>query len=102
MVGPDFTHHPVRQVVYEGAGDVYDIEVPKHHNFIYNGVVVSNSWATAFDVNVAWNGLGRQPALVGETGSVRELVQLANEHGFFWGGHYSGRLDGMHFELARR
>lgn len=61
----------------------------------------NHAWATAFDINVPWNGLGRQPALAGRTGSVRELVPLANEHGFFWGGHFSKRPDGMHFECAK-
>lgn len=60
----------------------------------------NHAWATAFDVNVQYNPLGATPALAGRTGSVRELVPLANEHGFYWGGHFSGRPDGMHFELA--
>lgn len=60
----------------------------------------NHAWATAFDINAGYNPLGAVPALVGKTGSVRKLVQLANEHGFFWGGHFS-RLDGMHFELAK-
>jgi len=41
------------------------------------------------------------PALVGQKGSVRELVPIANENGFFWGGHFNDRLDGMHFEIAK-
>jgi hypothetical protein len=60
----------------------------------------NHAWATAFDVNVAQNGLGARPALVGERGCVRELVPLANEHGFYWGGHFT-RPDGMHFEACR-
>ena len=32
--------------------------------------------------------------------SVRELVPIAHDHGFYWGGHFS-RCDGMHFEVAR-
>lgn len=59
----------------------------------------NHAWAVALDINAPWNGLGRQPALVGEHGSVRELVPLANEHGFYWGGHYD-RKDGMHFEVS--
>jgi len=27
-------------------------------------------------------------------------VPLANKWGFYWGGHFGGRLDGMHFEVA--
>ncbi len=67
-----------------------------------NSASLSNhSFGTAFDINVAWNGLGVVPPIVGKKGSVRKLVPLANEHGFFWGGHYKSRLDGMHFEVAR-
>lgn len=60
----------------------------------------NHAWATAFDINAGWNGLGAVPALKGRKGSTRELVALANENGFYWGGHF-GRLDGMHFEVAR-
>lgn len=66
----------------------------------------NHAFGTAFDINVQWNLLGTQPALVGEVGSVRELVTIANDWGFYWGGHYGygrsgGRPDGMHFEIAR-
>jgi hypothetical protein len=60
----------------------------------------SHAWGTAFDVNAPWNALGQLPARAGDRGSVVELVPLAREHGFFWGGDFS-RPDGMHFELAR-
>ena len=63
------------------------------------GVLSNHAFGSAFDINVAWNGLGRVPAFVGQKGSVRELVKLANKNGFFWGGHFT-RLDGMHFEIA--
>ena len=60
----------------------------------------NHAWGTAFDLNVPWNPLGAVPALVGQKGSTRALVPLANEHGFYWGGHFAGRPDGMHFEVA--
>lgn len=60
----------------------------------------NHSWGSAFDVNIAFNGLNKTPALVGETGSVRLLVEIAWKWGFYWGGHFS-RLDGMHFELFK-
>lgn len=60
-----------------------------------------HAWGSAIDLNVPWNGLGVRPALVGQTGSVRELVPLANKFGAFWGGHYKTRLDGMHFGFAK-
>lgn len=60
----------------------------------------NHAFGSAFDINAAWNGLGQTPAGWNSTGTVLPLVKLANEHGFFWGGHYNSRLDGMHFELA--
>ncbi len=44
--------------------------------------------------------VGTFPAVRGDKGSVRELVSIANAHGFYRGGHVS-RRDGMHFDLAR-
>lgn len=61
----------------------------------------NHAWATAFDINVPWNGLGHEPARFGQKGSVRELVEIANKNGFYWGGHFSSRPDGMHFEIAK-
>lgn len=61
----------------------------------------NHAFGTAFDINQKWNPLGAIPALAGREGSVRELVEIANEHGFFWGGHFKNRPDGMHFEVAR-
>jgi len=59
----------------------------------------NHSWGTAFDINVKWNGLGRKAASVGDYGCVLELVPIANDFGFYWGGHFR-RKDGMHFEIA--
>jgi len=64
------------------------------------GVLSNHAFGTAFDINVPFNPLGARPALIGKQGSVRELVPIANEHGFFWGGHFGKRPDGMHFEVA--
>jgi hypothetical protein len=67
-------------------------------------VLSNHAYGTAFDINASWNGLMRVAALVGQEGSVRELVPLANAHGFYWGGHWNydgkGASDGMHFEWA--
>jgi len=60
----------------------------------------NHSWGTAFDINVPYNGLGKIPAMIGQKGCVRELVPIANECGFYWGGHFT-RKDGMHFEIAK-
>lgn len=60
----------------------------------------NHAWGTAFDINAQWNALGVIPALKSKKGSVRELVEIANKNGFYWGGHFS-RRDGMHFELGK-
>ena len=61
----------------------------------------NHAFGSAFDINASFNGLGERPVLVGERGSVRELVTIANKYGFYWGGHFQNRLDGMHFEVAK-
>lgn len=63
-------------------------------------VLSNHAFGTAFDINVNWNRLGAIPALVGQKGSVRALVEIANINGFYWGGHFT-RKDGMHFEIAK-
>jgi hypothetical protein len=62
-------------------------------------ILSNHAFATAFDINYAWNKLGAEPATAGAKGSVYKLVPIAHTHGFYWGGHFT-RKDGMHFELA--
>jgi hypothetical protein len=66
-----------------------------------NDTLSRHAWGAAFDINAKWNPLKAEPALVGEEGCVRELVTIANKHGFYWGGHFRTRQDGMHFEIAK-
>ena len=66
-------------------------------------VLSNHAFGSAFDINYQWNKLGTEPALVGQKGCVRELVKLANDNGFYWGGHFGNGVDnkdGMHFEIA--
>lgn len=63
-------------------------------------VLSNHAFGIAFDINAPQNWIHTTPALVGQQGSVRELVPIANEHGFYWGGHWTDPVDGMHFELA--
>ena len=63
-------------------------------------VLSQHAFGSAFDINAQWNGFGATPAAVGAKGSVRLLVPIANELGFYWGGHFA-RRDGMHFEIAK-
>jgi hypothetical protein len=63
-------------------------------------VLSNHAFGTAFDINASFNPRGTRPALVGRKGCVRELVTIANAHGFYWGGHFGNKPDGMHFEVA--
>lgn len=63
-------------------------------------ILSNHAFGTAFDINARFNPLGAEPATAGASGCVYELVPIAHEFGFYWGGHFS-RRDGMHFELAR-
>lgn len=60
----------------------------------------NHSWGTAIDLNAWENPLGHVPMGIGARGCLRELVGIAYDLGFYWGGHFSSRPDGMHFELA--
>jgi hypothetical protein len=61
----------------------------------------NHAWGTAFDINAQWNGLGMKPAELHEKGCVKELVSIAADHGFYWGGWFANRPDGMHFEAYK-
>jgi len=52
-----------------------------------------HAWAIAIDINAAWNGLNVKPVLS------KELVDCFKDAGFDWGGDWTGRVDGMHFQL---
>jgi peptidoglycan hydrolase-like protein with peptidoglycan-binding domain len=60
----------------------------------------NHAFGTAFDINADENRLGTRPPLVGQRGSTRELVPIASKWGFYWGGFFGSRADGMHFEVA--
>jgi len=62
--------------------------------------VSAHAYGAAFDINAPYNRLKQPPAPLGTKGSVLRLVPLAEQFGWYWGGHMR-RPDGMHFELAR-
>lgn len=66
-----------------------------------NRPLSAHAWGIAFDINASTNGLGQNPPMVGQTGSVRLLIKSAIKWGFYWGGWWPGRPDGMHFEISR-
>lgn len=51
-----------------------------------------HSWGVAIDLNAAWNGFGKRPALSAG------FVKCFTDAGFDWGGMWS-KPDGMHFQL---
>jgi hypothetical protein len=68
----------------------------------YKASKLSNhAWGTAFDINASHNPFNKPSMASGKRGDVRELVALANQHGFYWGGHFGSPEDGMHFECAK-
>ena len=61
----------------------------------------NHSWATAMDVNAPYNPMGRKGAKLGQTGHIHpDMVTIAAELGFAWGGYFS-TYDDQHFELVR-
>lgn len=60
----------------------------------------NHAFGLAFDINAKWNALGEAPARRGEVGCLYDLVPIAWQHGFFWGGNFPRRPDGMHFEVG--
>lgn len=63
-------------------------------------ILSNHAFGTAFDIDSAFNPLGAEPAWPGQRGCVFELVPVAHNFGFYWGGHFK-RRDGMHFEVAK-
>lgn len=72
------------------------------HNTNPPHLAISNhSFGTAFDINVKANPQRQQPARLGEVGCVRDMVEVAAQFGFYWGGFFPGdRVDAEHFEVA--
>ena len=46
----------------------------------------NHAFGSAFDINAAFNRFGAQPAFPGDQGSLFDLVPIAHQHGFYWGG----------------
>jgi D-alanyl-D-alanine carboxypeptidase len=83
-------------VINLSGGFVARYQRQRDHSAISN-----HAWGSAFDINTLQNRLGYEPARLGEYGCVREMVEVAQKFGFYWGGHFRTRMDGMHFEVAQ-
>lgn len=56
-----------------------------------------HSWAIAIDFNYTGNEYGDSTPSMD-----KKIVAIFKKHGFFWGGDYRGKKDGMHFEWYSR
>ena len=52
-----------------------------------------HAWGLAFDINAAWNQLGKEPTFS------EGFIKCITDAGFDWGGYWK-RKDGMHFQLS--
>lgn len=59
----------------------------------------THAFGAAIDLNARWNGFNARPAARALPGSLVDLVPIALEVGFVWGGSWTIQ-DGMHFELS--
>lgn len=60
----------------------------------------NHSYGFAFDINQSRNALGTRGAPFGSPLTVRPLVAIAFDHGWWWGGWWSSRPDPMHFQYG--
>lgn len=100
VVSPDFTHHIVQEVFSDGEEDTFDIEVEGSHNFITDGVVVSNSWGIACDLNPNENPFRGKQAGPRQKGYMGRVGPIFEQFGFAWGGRWKTRIDSMHVEVC--
>ncbi len=97
-VGENFTIESVRSIVKKGREETFDIEVDDNHNFIVNGVVVSNSWGIAIDIDPERNGL-RTPFKKSQFSKpeYKKMLDIFYKYGWInLGVEYN--KDSMHFE----
>lgn len=61
-----------------------------------------HAYGAAIDHDPLHNQLGAAPehCSFGNTEAGRAVVRIFEAHGFFWGGKFRGRPDGMHFQFA--
>jgi hypothetical protein len=57
----------------------------------------NHSWGSAFDINAREYPLGKP---VAPNARIRALVPHAERLGWYWGGRFRSRPDGMHFEFV--
>jgi intein/homing endonuclease len=97
-VGEDFTIESVLSINNVGSELTYDIEVEDNHNFILNGVVVSNSWGIAIDLDPERNQLrwGRDKAQFAKP-EYKKMIDIFYKYGWISLGREKN-YDWQHFE----
>jgi hypothetical protein len=97
-VGENFTIETVKSITEKGVEDTFDIEVADNHNFIVNGVVVSNSWAIAIDLDPERNQLkwGKNKAQFAKP-DYKKMIDIFYKYGWESLGREENR-DWMHFQ----
>jgi len=77
---------------WDGCFNIRRMKVVKNGKVVYGNKHSLHSWGIAFDIDAAWNGLGKTPTL--DLGIANDIVVA----GFDWGGDWKTK-DGMHFQL---
>jgi hypothetical protein len=99
---PDFIYKSVKDVKYleKGLVDVFDIEVEDTHNFIVDGMVVSNSWGAAVDIDPDRNQLkwGKDKAFLARP-EYEPFWKIVEAEGWTSLGK-ARNIDFMHFQAA--
>jgi len=100
-LGENFTIESVVSVNNIGNESVYDIEVEDNHNFIVNGVVVSNSWGTAIDLDPERNQLREDHTTARfAREEYRDMIDIFEKYNWVSLGRLHD-MDWMHFESGR-
>jgi len=60
-----------------------------------SGEISLHAWGIAWDFDPEHNALGTKGSMD------PSIVDIFETNGFFWGGHFKGRKDPMHFQFAR-
>ena len=99
-LGEDFSIESVLSVDDVGNESEYDIEVEDNHNFIVNGVVVSNSWGVAIDIDPDRNQLREDHTTARfAREEYSPMIDIFEKHSWVSLGRLHD-MDWMHFEAG--